>query len=177
MSQEIVTIFDGGLSFVAGMNYSPERLVLKVSHGDTPYVLKAFPSDNPYFNEHIDGEVRALTIAQSLDGITKLVNDYGSQGGFRAILKEYRQGQDLYQRGPVAISSSLQQRLRDTVAKLHKFSLCDLDISPKNVVITPDDEDAVLIDLGSAKHRSVVSRDGFQLGKAKDRAYLEGLFT
>lgn len=114
------------------------------------YVLKAVHVGNENILYHIDSEADNLWKARDVKGITHLVEDYGTIGEWRAILKEYVPGTDLdLLDSRLENKSQIRRQLERTVAELHGRGIYGIEPIPKNIVLSPDMKTATIVDLGN----------------------------
>jgi serine/threonine protein kinase len=83
--------------------------------------------------------------------VTAMGEDYGNlkKGNIVGVVREYLEGITLAQ-GDLIRGVRNQEILRQAVAELHAQGILDLDIAPRNVMITPAGE-PVLFDFGTVR--------------------------
>ena len=74
---------DPALIFQEDLYDHVDRFVLKVERKGRTYVLKAFNCSDAWEKDHIVTEVRALELAQEIEGVTHLVRNYGTISSHR----------------------------------------------------------------------------------------------
>ncbi len=177
--QELVTYIDPELKFVRPLMYAQERPVYQVKKQGSFYVLKAFLVDDPWDSNHLNTERIVLERAKDLPGITRLVHFYGIINSRIALLKEYAAGEDLarspeYKKEAHSLAP-LKKQLNDVVNALHKLGIASLDLSARNIVISPDEKSAKIVDLGNCVLQENVDAKTFVLHKINDLHDLERL--
>jgi serine/threonine protein kinase len=75
------------------------------------------------------------------------VRDYGSQGEYTAILKEYFEGFSLLEQTPEQNILLLKRQILTTTAQIHEKGFACLDLEPKNIIISLDQRIAKIADL------------------------------
>ena len=93
-----------------------------------------------------------------------------------AILKEYFEGDMLYE----SVSSSVRHQLEKTVEDLHFLGIFNLNINGENTILSPSKRRAKIIDLGHcdiySEDYGAISPDMFSNGKKRDLYDLGLLF-
>jgi hypothetical protein len=102
--------FDPSLRLVAPLRRYGNGGVYQVERRGSFYVLKALDVSCTDART-IQREADVLPEVQDANGVTHIVDDYGTREGFRGILKEYAQGPTLQQIPPQALSRKLKSRL------------------------------------------------------------------
>jgi len=186
--QELVTHIDSELIFIKPLMRVPKRPVYKVKKNEDVYVLKVFLADDEWNSRHLNTERTVLERAKDLTGITRLAHFYGVISPHIALLKEYAAGEDI-NLAPLDtrkntdifpertyICHALKTQINDTVQKLHNLGIADLDLSGKNVVISPDKKSAKIVDLGHCVLQEDVDAETFELSKSRDLYNLKHIF-
>lgn len=176
--REIIAKIDSSLICIERLRPS-SLLVCKVEKDSSFYVLKVGrPADKWEINQVLN-EIKILDRARDVEGITHLVHGYGENAGYRALLKEYVEGKTLIPKDenmlPQTIhDAKLQASLIKTVHDLHSLDIISLDIAGQNIVVSPDNRAAYLIDLGNANNFRF--DDNLNVLKRRDFYRLEQLF-
>lgn len=146
-------------------------------------------SDDLWTFDHVSKENKMLEMAKEIDGITHKIKFYDTyklrQLGLTedtvALLKEYIQGEamdDINTKNypslkPIITGSENQKSLELTVKALHELGIANLDLVPRNVVISASMK-PYIIDLGLAILKED-SEKRFIEGKENDLECLESL--
>ncbi|MBT6690238.1 serine/threonine protein kinase [archaeon] len=149
--------------------------VYRVRYHSNDCVLKiAYPRDN-WGVRHIENEWEVLDRAKRVSGITHGIKKYDCVFG-SAILKEYFEGDMLYE----SVSSSVRHQLEKTVEDLHFLGIFNLNINGENTILSPSKRRAKIIDLGHcdiySEDYGAISPDMFSNGKKRDLYDLGLLF-
>lgn len=179
--KDIVKIVDPSLEFLEKLKPS-SLVVYKVRSNNNNYVLKIAKEHScDIFEEHILREKKILDCAKDTKGVTHLIKYYDNIEGYGcAILKEYFEGKTLLEINKKIKSNSLRKQLEKTVCDLHSLNIANLDIAPRNIVISPDNKKVKLIDFGIgliySENSNFLSLSDFNKLKIKDLNNLEFLF-
>lgn len=166
--------FDLNLNIkVAIKEYFPSGFVARSSNGAT--VTPFTGSSTDYYGNGIEkflNEARSLARFHNLDGIVE-VRDFFRENGTAYIVMEFVEGENLRtaleRRGgkiPAVEVMALMMPLVSSLAKVHQTGLVHRDISPDNIMLTPDGK-LKLLDFGAArdaqgsKSVSVVLKPGY----------------
>ncbi len=128
--------------------------VYQVERDGNFYVLKI--AIDEWDRNHLAHERKILLRCEDVSGITHLVQSY--QQPHRkpvALLKEYMEGNDLsenHSKIPRESIDEIRTSLEDTVRELHAKRIANLELFPRNIVVSPDYSSTKIIDLGTA-HR------------------------
>ncbi|MDP3987353.1 MAG: hypothetical protein Q8P81_03970 [Nanoarchaeota archaeon] len=110
------------------------RFVLKVrKSGEESAVLKIGESGYP---DHISREIRVLEEMKS-SGYVPVLYDEGTCQGHRYLVKEFVEGETMDGRYHL-MTLEMKSELAETVREFHSQGIYDLDLSPQNVILTPD---------------------------------------
>ncbi len=166
--------FDLNLNIkVAIKEYFPSGFVARSGNGATVTPFTGSSAD--YYGNGIEkflNEARSLARFHNLDGIVE-VRDFFRENGTAYIVMEFVEGENLRtaleRRGgkiPAAEVMALMMPLVSSLAKVHQTGLVHRDISPDNIMLTPDGR-LKLLDFGAArdvagsKSVSVVLKPGY----------------
>ncbi|MCE5236584.1 MAG: DUF5050 domain-containing protein [Clostridiaceae bacterium] len=166
--------FDLNLNIkVAIKEYFPAGYVARAGSGAT--VTPFTGSSAEYYNNGIEKfltEARSLARFHNLDGIVE-VRDFFRENGTAYIVMEFVDGVNLREalerrggRMPAAEVMALMQPLVASLVKVHQTGLVHRDISPDNIMLTPEGR-LKLLDFGAArdvagnKSVSVVLKPGY----------------
>ena len=154
-------------------------LVFEVEKEGSVYVLKTSSSCFQWGVEHIKREAEILELAKDIEGITHLVRRYPDSDDYESsILKEFFYGRSLALFHEKVKSSVAQARLEKAVCGLHSLGVMDLDIGPKNIVLSETEDDARIIDLGYGQiyKPDEIAKSAIDMMKLGDLRKLERLF-
>ncbi|MEK6926647.1 MAG: hypothetical protein AABW50_05205 [Nanoarchaeota archaeon] len=156
----------------------PSRLlVFEVEKDGLPSVLKTNRNSLGWGFQHLNREAEALKRARYVEGITCLLQEYSSSGYCLAIRKEFAPGNSLFNLGSGIGITYLQIALQNTVRALHELGIADLDLSRKNIVLSPEEKDCSIVDLGTSRFSEELSFKDFNRLRYKDIHNLErGIF-
>lgn len=171
---EIVTEVDPSLSYICDLNPS-SVLVYKVARGGSNYVLKVAEYNHEWGLNHIKREGEILALAKDVPGITHMIKEYGviSICGL-AILKEYFEGQTLYESELKFISDiKIQNALERSVRDLHSLGIARFDLDDADIILSPNLDEARIIDLGCGLFSKSLSSSEFEKFKSNDLYSLE----
>lgn len=166
--------FDLNLNIkVAIKEYFPSGFVARSGNGATVTPFTGSSAD--YYGNGIEkflNEARSLARFHNLEGIVE-VRDFFRENGTAYIVMEFVEGENLRtaleRRGgkmPAAEVTALMMPLVSSLAKVHQTGLVHRDISPDNIMLTPDGR-LKLLDFGAArdvagsKSVSVVLKPGY----------------
>ena len=152
----------------------------KVEKEDSLYILKM---GGKWRRDHLIHERKVLLVAREIDGITHLIKTYWIKNPslFRrdiALLKEYFDGSTLWKSrldGRIE-ANKLQKKLEGIVKELHSIGIADLDLHSGNIVVSPDQQEIKIIDLGQCKYFNIFRGTKFERYKSRDLRHLESLF-
>jgi len=168
--QKLVDLISVGYHFKNDLAYhGTERAVYQVSKSGQDFVFKVAHPHQWQYKNHLKAEEEALNRACGLEGVTRLYEVFTGRGGYFGILKEFMGGRDLRVRGG-KISPELYNGVVETVGELHLRGVANLEIFPRNLIVSDDPSRIKIIDLGTA-----VLEDGatdFEFAKNKDKANL-----
>ena len=182
--QEGIRIIDPTLR--PSQNYGGSVEVYSVEKEGKLYILKWAKKGKKgnefsrYGENDIRREARLLERASGIQGITHLVEDYGTVEDYVAIRKEYFPGISLgllKQIGKKIEYRGLMKKLCETVVNLHSRGIVDLEIAPRNVVIGSFQGDIRLIEIASGRIRENLSKDKFNKYCDQDWQDLKDLET
>ncbi len=139
--------------------------VYKVEKEGSLYVLKV---GEGWQRSHLIHERKVLSVAREIDGITHLIKTYWIKKSlFRrdiALLKEYFDGSTL---GELRLNdrienSKLQKKLEGIVRELHSIGIADLDLHNGNIVVSSDQQEIKIIELGLCRYSRIFGGAKFE---------------
>jgi len=124
--------------------------VYKVKRGKEFFLLKG--KEDAMYAGGVDilDEVELLKKPEvkGIRGITHLVDVYGSVDDKYFILKEHMEGKRPEKKlMQYKYGEKLYNQLKDTVQSFHSINICNLDLKPENMIISPKKDDIKIIDL------------------------------
>lgn len=148
--EQVISKIDPALEY-EGSFYSASTTVCKVRRGDGRYLLKMAQAEDPWQVNQMRRERDVLARTFNVAGVTKMLHVYPDSAGYAVpILKEYFEGETLHRLGSKVSKRSAKDKLAETVFRLHRMGIANLDLKPANVVLSGDRQDVRLFDLGSA---------------------------
>jgi serine/threonine protein kinase len=182
--KKIVRAIDPSLHYKRRLRPS-SLLVCQVEREGKLYVLKTTEmgyENEPGYEEvveHLRAEEELLNLARGVPGITHLVAAYReTEKHNRAILKEFYDGKTLEETEKLITNTRSQKKLEDTIYELHSLGISRLDLCrTSNIVISPDGEDACLVDLGHGKLADRISSHEFKMYKEADLTIIRRYFS
>lgn len=151
--------------------YAPHKAIYQVKHQEQFYILKAARVSWGWGYWKLKEETEVLSRAFDQQGITHLVRDYGIINGYKAILKEYVDGDTLADCWRETSLTSVHHQIEGIVTALHQKQVYGLDFGGENIIISPNRQTATIVDTGGVCHHASSRR----LQK-KDMIRLEALF-
>ena len=171
---EIISRIDSSLLYIRDLKPSSVS-VYEVERGGSNYVLKVAKASHEWGLKHIEREGEILALANDVPWITHLIQKYNlaGQSGL-AILKEYFDGQSLLKSELDFISDTkVQSKLEGSVRDLHSLGIARLDLHHQNIVLSPNRDEARIIDLGYGLFSKSLSSSKFEKFKSDDFCDLE----
>lgn len=151
-------------------------LVCLVKKENLKYILKLadYNSEKSGFDwqfNHIEREKIVLDAARGVNGLTHLIKSYHNLAN--PILKEFFEGSSLSELGKKISETRLQKKVEGTVRNLHRLNFAGLDLGKRNIVLSPEEEDAQIIDIGGAYTKKEIGRERYEKLKNNDLKNLE----
>ena len=170
---EIIREIDPSLKYMEEFKMGSVK-VLKVEKEGTIHVLKTAQFDYEWGVDHLKQERKILDLANGIRGITHLVQNYRDTENYKnPMLKEFYEGQSLRELNVKIQDTNAQKKLENTVRDLHSLGVAILDIQGRNIVLSPDKQDACLIDMGCGKLLQDTHSSEFERLKEDDLHDLE----
>lgn len=177
--EKVIRKIDPSLTYIRQLKPA-SLLVFEVEREGSRYVLKTTESDYKYGVDHLDWEAELLGLADGVKGITHLVQKYRHTDGYRnPLLKEFYEGQsiyELYKLGVKIYDVNIQTKIENTVRDLHSLGIVGLDLRTTNIIISPDRQDACLVDFEFEILPDHVGSSELEKLKARDFLWLEDSF-
>lgn len=171
--REVISQIDSSLKYVKRL-FPSSVIVCRVEKAGSIYILKMAKKGRHWGIEHLRREREALKIASEISGITHLIQDYEDLENYaNPILKEFYKGTDLLRLGKKIRNTPIQRKLETTVHDLHRAGIADLDLHPRNIVLSPHKKDARIIEIGDCKFRREEEYSKFDQWVKKDLSTLE----
>ncbi len=173
--QSICDAIDSSLKYKRTLKPS-SVLVYQVERADQFYVLKI--QQDFWDRNHLRNEKNILSHCGDIKGITHLIQWYKSPIGFlQALLKEYASGETLRERafGKNYSDNRFQSSLEKTIRELHYRRIAGLDLRSSNVVISADQTESWIVDLGTAKVHSKKWERSFRKRVEKDLTDMDSM--
>src|SRR3989344_1400429 len=149
--KERVKMFDPSLEFVEALLPFGWGFLFHVKRDGKEYVLKGDDTPSSEERSKVNNEITALKRARPIKSIPKFVQYYESGEAGYAFLKDYVPGKILYSVDRNKLDGrGLKRKLAVTVAKLHMVGVFNLDIEERNIMISPNYDDARLFDFNNA---------------------------
>jgi len=183
--QAVVDLIDPNLEFIEAWKNYERGCTYRVWLEGKDFVLKIGEGNT------IRGERRALEIAQDVNEITHLVHNYGdfptleTERGVledrAAFLKEYFDGSDLSKEvGRYVCNKELRiyigDKIKGVIRELNELGIANLDMFLRNFVLSPDETEVKLVELGGCKLRENCDKSLFGYCLERDKAGLEDLY-
>ena len=178
--QKIVESIDSNLNFVEDLSlWYPSYLVFHVKDKENKksYILKAGNDTIP--PKQIDKEIQTLKLASGTKHMPNLIKEYGvlpislkygSSAEYNTILKEYLNGKKAKY-----FTESAKLYLEGIVNHLHKIGIANLDISTRNIIISPNETLAMLFDFDVSVFKQDIPYSDFQYFQKLDMLNLTDL--
>ncbi len=174
--EERVKMFDPSLEFVEALLPFGWGFLFHVKRDGKDYVLKGDDTPSSEERSKVNNEITALKRARLIKSIPKFIHDYGWTEGGYAFLKDYVSGKRLCDIDKEIVKERrLKKRLGLTVAKLHLVGVSNLDLEERNIIISPDYDDARLFDFNTAVTNRGYNVLIYGLGVTKDLLDLKRL--
>jgi len=172
---------DSSLSFIE--KFPKGRLcVCKVrDEGGFLRVLKIAPTNerSKFYRECVQKEKQALNVADGIYGVPRLIRDYSRKffchGG--ALLKEYFEGEEFSEK--FKNNARIRREIEHIVHDLHLIKIANLDLKPRNIIVSSDGLSAKFIDLDCCDIHNEKSDSNYSFDKGKefDKYNLDKLFS
>jgi predicted Ser/Thr protein kinase len=175
--EKTVKEIDSSLTYIRKLEPS-SALVYEVKKDGRIYVLKTTRDDCAFGFNQLEQEGEILRLAKGVLGITHLVQTYNDIPGYRnSLLKEFYAGQSLKELGGKLRDKVVRGKLEKTVHDLHSLGVVRLDLErTSNIVISSDEQDACIIDLGYGRLSRDVNSSEFESLKQRDLGILKDIF-
>ncbi len=170
---------DAGLSYIGKFSNGSSN-AYQVADGENLRVLKVARDNSPQQIMRIKNEKLILELVKDVSGVTHGIRNYDASDLFGgAILKEYFEGNTLCDAKIVGISTEVRGKIKNIVRDLHSLGIAKLDLKKDNIVISPDESDASIIDLGFCHKYSKdeMTSHQFEWRKVKDLCCLENVLN
>jgi len=143
------------------------------------YVLKI--ARDSWDVRHLKNECKNLNLAKGIEGVTNLIQEYENFKNYKKpILKEFFDGKEIYLKDPKINKSCIQKKLENTILELHSVGIARLEIESRNIIVSPEKDNAKIIDLGYGRTyflwKSHLPLSKFNRMKKKDLKNLEEIF-
>ncbi|MBU0959668.1 MAG: serine/threonine-protein kinase [Nanoarchaeota archaeon] len=173
--EERVRRIDPTLEYVEPLLPFNRGFVFRVKRDGEDYVLKGCDEVGEHA-QAINREKAALKRARGIKEIPRLIEDYEWVGGDYAFLKEYVPGEVLHKIDRrLILNRGLKNGLTSVVRKAHLRGIANLDIEPRNILISPDFSEARLFDFDNAITNRGYNVHSFGIAMTKDFVQLSKL--
>ena len=149
--EERVKMFDPSLEYVKALLPFGWGFLFHVRRDGKDYVLKGDDTFSREERSKVNNEITALKRAKFINSVPNFIQEYGQEEAGYAFLKDYVPGEILYSVDRNKINGKgLKRKLAVTIAKLHMVGVSNLDLEERNIIISPNYEDARLFDFNTA---------------------------
>ncbi|MBI2044785.1 serine/threonine protein kinase [Candidatus Pacearchaeota archaeon] len=174
--EERIRMIDPSLEFVEALLPFGWVFLFHVRRDRKDYVLKGDDVSSSEEISKVNHEMAALKRERFIDSVPKFVQYYGWGEAGYAFLKDYVPGMRLCDIDRKLVEGKgLKKKLIATIAKLHLVGVANLDIEERNIIISPNCDDARLFDFNTAITNKGYNALTYGIGVAIDLSNLKRL--